>query len=617
MAETVVTLSGDDKALLAALKRLTGAQDGVDAGFKKVKKSSDDASKAIEEAQKKAARDAEKLEKVFKDQKQQLELQLVALKKGSVAATEMKAIQQGLTKEQAQQLALLQKQVNVEKELQQKQGQSTLVEKLTAAGAAYVSLNSAANLFTDIVDKQIERQEQVVALTKAVAAAQQEAAKNLSGVAIGKISAALENAVPQIAIESGFADIPALTTALGSSASIVGDELAKSVVEAAAKLEKLTPFNLQTTATSGADLVKATGVSDAREAYAMLLSAGSVARPEELSRLSLGAVKAVNAGTLASPTQDKTEAAKESAALFAMLTKVDKSGESAATATAQFIDQLRTLFKDRPDDPGTLVGRLDAVRNDEELRTKMLGDLKGEAIFKPIFESLLNIASGDSKELSNALNNVTTDVKVFEEALKTLNVTVQQRIANAGANAAATVAVSDFRDLGAAKKGQASEVFKKAMEATATGFLESFENTVMLSPMLGGYLPSGDSQDRTLKSPEGYIGEKLRLLNIRQTRLSKMRQTPEVTAKLEVLNAAKQSLRDIAAVAPNENPASPSQENSQTPKKLDEQTAEMKKQTALLEKMAGSPTGAGNTAPSAAAIQAQSQMGVSQGVRTQ
>ncbi len=36
MSQTIVTLSADDKQLLAALKRISGAQDNVDAGFKKV-----------------------------------------------------------------------------------------------------------------------------------------------------------------------------------------------------------------------------------------------------------------------------------------------------------------------------------------------------------------------------------------------------------------------------------------------------------------------------------------------------------------------------------------------------------------------------------------------------
>jgi hypothetical protein len=46
MAETIVTLSGDDKALLAALKRISGAQDGVDAGLRRIKKTSGEAGSA-------------------------------------------------------------------------------------------------------------------------------------------------------------------------------------------------------------------------------------------------------------------------------------------------------------------------------------------------------------------------------------------------------------------------------------------------------------------------------------------------------------------------------------------------------------------------------------------
>jgi hypothetical protein len=47
MAETIVTLSGDDKALFQALQRIVGQQDKLDAGFKKIKATSKDASDAV------------------------------------------------------------------------------------------------------------------------------------------------------------------------------------------------------------------------------------------------------------------------------------------------------------------------------------------------------------------------------------------------------------------------------------------------------------------------------------------------------------------------------------------------------------------------------------------
>jgi hypothetical protein len=401
MAETIVTLSGDDKQLLAALRRISGAQDNVDAGLKKIKKSSKEAATLYET------------------------------------------------------------------------GLNSAVTAVTSLGAGYLSASTAAAALNTVLDAQVERQERVLTLTKDVAAAQQEAAKNLAGVSLENISQTLEKDVPRIALAADFADLPALTKALGSSASIVGDNLAKSVVETAAKVERLTPGNLQTTATSTADLVKATGVTDAREAMSMLLSAGSVARPEELGRLSLGAAKAVNAGTLAAPTQDKVEAAKESTAIFAMLSKVDKSGESAATATVQFIAQLNDLFKGRENDPGSTIGRLEAVRNDPELQASMLKDLKGEAIFKPIFESLVNATSTDSAELSKALQTITTDVKIFDAALKTLNVTPQQQAANAIASVDAAVSVQGFGDSETRSKASIAEITEKALNTTTTGFLDS------------------------------------------------------------------------------------------------------------------------------------------------
>lgn len=487
MAETIVTLSGDDKALFQALQRIVGQQDKADAGFKKMKASSKDASESV-------------------------------LK-----------------------------------------GVNDAVSSLGKMVVGYASVTTAIQLANTAIQSQIELNNEAKQSFDAVAKAQQEAAKNLAGVSSGKISEALQKEVPAIAIEASFKDLPAITKALGSSASIVGDEIAKSVVATAAKLEKLTPENLQTTATSTADLVKATGVKDAREAMALLLSAGSVARPEELGRLSLGAARAVNAGTLSAPGQDKVQAAKEATALFAMLSKVDKSGESAATATVQLLAQLRELFKGREDDPGTIRGRLEAIQGSQDLQKGFLGefkgndllaelkeefvkDLKGEAIFKPIFESLTDTKSTDSAELANALKTVTTDVKVFEEALKTLDLTPQQKLANAQASAQTAVAVQKFGDAPRASAATIRETYEEAVKNTnvTTGqFLREFfiRQTGLLSA------------EEASTDPATFGRGRIADLEQRRAALLRQPQSAEIDDKIQTVNAAIQSIERAVQVA--------------------------------------------------------------------
>jgi hypothetical protein len=133
---------------------------------------------------------------------------------------------------------------------------------------------------------------------------------------------------------------------LGSAASIVGEKQAKSVVTESARLTRFTPDQLQTTATATADIMAATGLGDAKEALALLASTGSVARPEELAKLAQGAAASVNAAIAQAPQQDKVDAAREGVALYAKLSKVDPSGQSAATATTDFIRQISAAFAD-------------------------------------------------------------------------------------------------------------------------------------------------------------------------------------------------------------------------------------------------------------------------------
>lgn len=369
-----------------------------------------------------------------------------------------------------------------------------------------------------------------LALGNKVAQAQQEASKNLAGTDPAEMQRLFQESVPRIAIESKFPDLAQITTAIGAAASIIGSDRAETVVSAAAQLTALTPDQLQTTTSATADVTKAIGVSDAREALALLLSTGSVSRPENLPQLATGAAKAINAGVVSTAaTQSQLDAAKESAALFAMLSEVDPSGQSAATATVQLISQMRDLFSDlgaqdrdkkaaelankreraeeellrsqiaveqktkaaekfgsadtpeakvarlaitttenevkrlkasivdmdqelsqlasisqmRSDDPGTTAGRIQAIAGNEAAREFALKNMVGEAVFKPLFEGLLTAGSEQQRKLADAQKVITTDIGVFEKALKTQDLTPQQQTArNLGFSEALTNAQS-------------------------------------------------------------------------------------------------------------------------------------------------------------------------------
>lgn len=560
-------------------KSLAAARAQADAS----KDEADDAKKIAADKKRisdQAIADSKALDRQYDEQTESLKLQLVELTKGKAAAVEMRATQQGLTAEQATHIRQLHEQVESQKKLNdatknQESLAGSIGNSITSWATGFLTVTAAAGTFTKALDNELERSHEILQAHLDIAKAQQEAAKNLAGVSAAQISETLQKEIPKIALEASFKDIPKLTTALGSSASIVGDAKAPSVVSAAAKLERLTPENLQTTATSLADLVKATGVQTADEAAALLLSSGSVARPEELPKLSVGAAQAANAGALFSPKQDRVEAAKESAALFATLTAVDKNGNSAATATVQLMSQLRAvlvprdalddvngkiqklenkskLSKSQTDslnnlravktelesriDPGTTIGRLNAIQSDEKLKGAFLDHLMGEAIFKPLFEDLTDPTSKKFKELEAALKTVSTDVKVFDDALKTLDITPQQKIANATAKAETAVAVQQFGDNTAATTAAISDISTNAFKNTSSGVVDGIANQVY-----GLLLYSA----RNNLSTEGYAHDAVVGLQERRSAIQRRPQTQENLDRVRVLDDAIASIKTL------------------------------------------------------------------------
>lgn len=288
MAQTIVTLSGDDAELYKAFQRILDQQAKTDAGYKRIRNSSKEAADAAKAA----------------------------------------------AKEQA----------DAERQRDRMIGAS--VSQVTNLVGAYLSVNSAVHALSKAHETLVSNQDKALARAVELASAQQEAAKNLAGQTPQAISKTLQETVPEIGRATQFQDLPKLTTALGSAASIVGEDKAKGVVSAAAELTRFTPDQLQTTATSTADIMAATGIKDAKQALALLASTGSVARPEELAKLSQGAAAAVNAAIAQAPQQQKVDAAKEGVALYAKLTKVDPTGQSAATASIDFIRQVSSVFAD-------------------------------------------------------------------------------------------------------------------------------------------------------------------------------------------------------------------------------------------------------------------------------
>jgi hypothetical protein len=448
------------------------------------------------------------------------------------------------------------------------------IGSLASMAAGYVTIQSAVNLVVDAHTKLVERQDKALELSRQLATAQQEAAKNMAGMDQSVISEVLMKQAPEIAKRASFDDISKITQALGSVVSIVTEKSAASVVEVAAKLSRRTPGDLQAAATSTADVVKAAQVTDAREVMAMLLSAGAVARPEELVKLSGGATKVINTGVLTSPNQNPVEAAKESAALFAVLTSIDKQGDSSATAGQAFLSSVKSIF-DESNDPGTFAKRIKAIQSDPKLAESL--EIKGEEAFKPILTALKNPNSLQSKNLQSALDTITTDIKVFDDAVASMTITPQQKIALAEDRVSTAIAVKKFGDTPEANIAAASKIQSDALTESNRGFgdflLSKISNTAA-------------TVRRGLSTDEQFAGESERQLRLR---LGRAMTTGADERTIQVLTEAINALKEL-------------------PTAIKEQNTEMKVQTELLrgQQTAGN-SAANNPAANPANINAQTQ----------
>jgi len=133
--------------------------------------------------------------------------------------------------------------------------------------------------------------------------------------------------------------------------------------------------------------------------------------------------KAQRFGTQDTPEAESARIKAQSAAnqvvrLQQSLARLDKE-----IGAIERIDVLKAA------DPGTTLGRIQAVSDDQQVRKFVLENLKGEAIFKPLFEGLLTKDSIQQEKVNKAAATTTMDVQVFEDALKTQDLTPQQKVA--------------------------------------------------------------------------------------------------------------------------------------------------------------------------------------------
>lgn len=387
---------------------------------------------------------------------------------------------------------------------------SEALAKLTQFGAGFVSFGAIIQTVTQYYDEQVQKMEEAREAQLSLAAAQADAAKNLIGLGELERSELLQGAVSDIAAETGFSDLAGLTTAIGAARSAGGTEQqVVSAVRAAASLTQLTPESIDEYASAGIDLARATGIDDARQNLGLLLSTGTQSRVVDPISLAKELAPAVNNAVAQTSGQDRVEASREAAALFATFSQAatDVTGAPSRTATIQFSSEIGKFFQGLEDeqikarsrisqldnkaqmteaetaerqrlqlfveqaaqttDSGSLFGRIESLQQNEGLREQFFSREFGEAQFKNAFRELAETGSATSKMLESSKNAINANVETFQNEVDSeATLTPQLRLGMLQSQSEANLAIGQQGQTEAAQLAQIRNIVIETLRTT-------------------------------------------------------------------------------------------------------------------------------------------------------
>jgi hypothetical protein len=352
------------------------------------------------------------------------------------------------------------------------------VAQVSGIALSYFGLQEAIGAVNNYLALQRDLIQQAADAQANLAKAQQDASKNLAALSPEQRKDLLSQ-VPAIAQQAGFGDLNAITTALGTVASTGVDDpqqIINAVIQSA-KLERLSPENLPSTAAGAVDVQTKTGLADIRQALALIASTGTQSLVSDPEKLAANLPKALGAGIATAPQQDVELAARETAALYALVTTAgtDSQGMSSATFTIDFVNRMSQFFgniqteqitarskielidrqiangsdteldrlnrsklqdflaaSEGVSDPGTQFGRLQLLQNNPALSSAFAGPSGfGEQQFKPVLSGLLDASSKLAANLQTSVEKIQASTQAFDlQAAELENATPQLSIAN-------------------------------------------------------------------------------------------------------------------------------------------------------------------------------------------
>jgi hypothetical protein len=404
-------------------------------------------------------------------------------------------------------------------------------------------------LIDDALDKQLD-----------LGKAQQDAAKNLAGLSVVERSELLQQSVPEIARSTGFSDVAEITQALGAVAS-AGEsdpEQIANAVRQAARIERLTPENLDQTAAASSAVQRQAGLSDIRQAIALVETTGTQARITDPGQLLQSLPKAVGSAVSTVGGQDREEASRQAAALFAQITQFgnDEQGRSSATFTTDLAVRLEKFFTGLEDeriqarsrievldrkiskgsateadrqsrqqaadflaasegvtDSGTLFGRLRQIQSSQALGQRFVGEGFGEKQFQTALTGLLDSNSKISQALQSSFQTIQANPEFFErEASQLAAATPQLAISGANQGFEASVSAGQGFDNEGAALAQVRRIAAEAATQGNVGGVQGLVDSVTNDPFVGRGRLGGSTAVAEASSAIAFLNRKLTTL---------------------------------------------------------------------------------------------------------
>ncbi len=320
-----------------------------------------------------------------------------------------------------------------------------------------------------------------------------------------------------------------------------------SAVEAAAALTRLTAEQLPVVASGALDVARGSGSSDARENLAFLLSAGKSARIEDPARLSRTVAPTVSSGVATVPGQDRKQAAIEIASLFTTFNQAatDVTGDSTRTATTTFLATLDAFFKSQENDPGTVFGRIQALQQDPELRAQFFDKPFGEVAFRKAFEQVADDSTDLAKAMKAAAAEINFGTETYMQKVKELeSATPQIVIASSVAKVEAAAQATRFEDTAGASREAIAKITDETLSATNTGGIVNFVGKAF-ETMFASMGMSAE-RSRMAQTDAELLQASLQSLLIRRQELESKPITPEIEKALATISRAIDELAKVA-----------------------------------------------------------------------